>query len=98
MAFPTDLPVLTEAQTVDAIAEAEAGIAQCLQDLFCTSLTASIVAQTDPDKQVALTKTVLCAYSIKEDAMGTLIDALGNKILADKGIVSNGGDEEFCEC
>ncbi|MFA9398978.1 MAG: hypothetical protein ACERKV_12050 [Clostridiaceae bacterium] len=99
MAFPTDLPVLTQAQSVNAISEAEAGIAQCLQELFCDTLAVTIAAELDPDKQAALTKTVLCAYSAKEKAMGTLINALAKKILADKGLVAGNTDDDCpCDC
>lgn len=84
MSFPTLPPKLTQAEAVDAITEAEAGIAQCLQLLLCNTLVPAITEITDPDKQAALTKTILSAYIAKENSMGNLIDSLSRKVLADK--------------
>lgn len=99
MSFPTTAPTLTQEQSFNAIVEAEAGIVQCLQQLLCETLLPAIAAITDSNRQAALIRAILCAYSEKEEAMGTLISALADKILADKGLVCNDAvnDEDNCD-
>lgn len=92
MSFPVTPAALTDPQSVDAIAEAEAGIAQCMADLFCNTLVPAIMALTNLDRQVELTQKVFCAYTCKEKAMAEVMDALANKILADKAL------ENSCFC
>lgn len=98
MSWPVTSVSLTQSESVNAIAEAEAGLAQCLTDLFCNTLAGTIAGITDPDKQASITKTIFCAYSCKEKAMGELINALANKILADKGLVPGGDGADGCNC
>lgn len=101
MAFPVTPPVLSQSESVDAIAEAEAGIAQCMADFLCNTVLPNITALTDVDDQVALAKSILCAYTCKEKGMAALVDALANKILADKGLIPGGGgpgDGCVCDC
>ncbi|MDD2401521.1 MAG: hypothetical protein PHI90_03385 [Clostridia bacterium] len=93
MSFPVTPPVLTQAESVNAVAEAEAGIAQCLADMLCNTLFPNITALTDVEKQAALIKTVLCAYSAKESSIGDVLNALASKILADKGLVPGGNGD-----
>lgn len=98
MSIPVTPALLTDAESVDAIAEAEAGIAQCMADLFCNTLLPAITALTDLDEQIELTQKVLCSYTCKEKGMAAVMDSLANKILADKGLVPGGNGENSCSC
>ncbi len=98
MAFPVTPPVLTQSQSVDAIAEAEAGIAQCMADFLCNTILPAIDALAVVDDQVELAKSIFCAYTCKEKGMAAVVDALANKILADKGLVPGVGGTDGCTC
>lgn len=98
MAFPVTPPILTQNESVVAITEAEAGIAQCMADFLCNTILPEITLLTDINEQVELSKSIYCAYACKEKGMADVIDALANKILADKGLVPGGGDSDCCDC
>ena len=97
MSFPVTDPVLTQAQSIEAISEAEAGIAQCMADFLCNSILPNIKLLI-VDDQVELAKSIFCAYTCKEKGMAAVIDALANIILADKGLVPGGGAADGCNC
>lgn len=98
MAFPVTPPVLTQTQSIDAISEAEAGIAQCMADFLCNTILPNITALTAVEDQVELSKTIYCAYTCKEKGMAAVVDALASKILADKGLVPGGDSSGGCDC
>lgn len=98
MAWPVTNPVLTQTQSVDAISEAEAGIAQCMADFLCNTILPGIEALTDVHDQVELSKSIYCAYAGKERGMAAVIQALANKVLADKGLVPGGDTSDSCDC
>jgi len=99
MAFPIDTaPVLSQSELLDSLTEAEAGIAQCMAAYYCGEFTTEIVLVEDIEDQVELTKSLLCAYACKEKGIASVIDAIANKILADKGLVPGGGASEGCSC
>lgn len=66
MAFPTTIPVLTQTESINAILEAEAGIAQCLQLLLSNTLVPAVKEMPPSDKQIALARTILYAYKAKK--------------------------------
>ena len=99
----TILPVLTESQSVDAIAEAEAGILQCLQTFLCATLTVIVPLATDTlavaEEKIDVAKTLICAMAAKEKSIGVVLEGLASKILADKGLVPGGnGNCDICDC
>lgn len=98
MAWPAAAPVLTQTQSINAISEAEAGIAQCMADFLCNTILTEIGALTDVNEQVVLSKSIFCAYASKENGMAAVIQGLANKILADKGLVPGGDTSDNCDC
>ncbi|MDD2401520.1 MAG: hypothetical protein PHI90_03380 [Clostridia bacterium] len=96
MSFPVTPPVLTQAESVNVVAEAEAGTAQCLADMLCNTLFPNLVVLTDVEQQAKLIKTILCAYSAKESSIGNVLNGLASKILADKGLVPGGNGDDCC--
>lgn len=103
MAYPTDIPTLTQSQAVTAIAEAEAGVLQCMQEFACVTFT--IVQPTDTDEipvvkdKVDIARSLLCTMAAKENSVGKVLDGLANKIWADKGLVpGSNGDDDPCSC
>jgi hypothetical protein len=111
MAFPTNAPDLTELQSIDALADAKAGILQGLSDLFYEPLGTGIgeirfrptngslvqnIGNLDVfDDRNEFMKNTLCAYACEELSAAKLIDALACKLAVDKGLV---GEEECCKC
>ncbi|SFR63842.1 hypothetical protein [Anaeromicropila populeti] len=99
MAFPiVSPPTLSQSQLINSLTEAEAGIAQCLADFLCNEFFPEVNEIEDITEQTELVNKILCAYSCKEKAMGTLIDALADLVLADKGISPCGDSSEGCKC
>lgn len=98
MSFPVTPPVLTQDESIVAITEAEAGIAQCMADFLCNTILPAITALTDVDEQVELSRTIYCAYACKEKGMANVIEALASKILADKGLVPGGNGDVCGDC
>jgi hypothetical protein len=76
--------VPTDAQSIDAIAAAEARIAAGLAN-YLDCFLRKVVCLPDLEKQAELVRLVLCAYACKEKAIAAVINALAVKILADKG-------------
>jgi hypothetical protein len=76
--FPTD------EQSIDAIAAAEARIANSMA-AYLDFFLRKVSCIPDFEKQAELVRTVLCAFSCKEKAIAAVINALANKLLADKG-------------
>lgn len=96
MAFPVTPASLTDSESVDVIAESEAGIMQCMADFFCNTILPAIALVPDIDDQIALTKSILCGYTCKEKSVAAVVDSLANKVLADKGLVPGGGSDGCC--
>lgn len=97
MSWPVTTPILSQEESVNAIAEAEAGIAQCMADFLCNTILPAITTVTDVTDQVDLSKKIYCAYSCKEKGMAAVIEALSSKILADKGLIPC-GNSDVCGC
>jgi hypothetical protein len=76
----------TDAQSIDAIAAAEARIATSLA-YFIEGFLIKVTCIPDLEKQALLVRKILCAYSCKEKAIAEVISALSTKILADKGLL-----------
>ncbi len=91
-------PILTQEQSIVAISEAEAGIAQCMADFLCNTILPAICAIESVDDQVELTKSIFCAYTCKEKGMAAVIEALAKIIIADKGLVPGCCDTNDCKC
>ncbi len=107
MAFPVNEAILTDFESVDAIAEAKAGILQCLSELYYVpsggttdpaegTLVYNISELDDFDAQVSAMKNVLCAYACEELSAAKLIESLACKLAVDKGIVDE--KDDCCNC
>ncbi|MBU3192439.1 hypothetical protein [Clostridium algidicarnis] len=66
------------------ILKAEAKIATCLSNLLCDEFVAKIHEVESVEKRADLIKTVVCAYSHKENAMANLVRALSTYITKEK--------------
>lgn len=99
----TNIPILSQSQSVNAITEAEAGILQCLQTFLCATLIV-ITPEAGDDllvvkDKIDISKSLICAMTAKEKSIAKVLDGLANKILADKGLVPGGnGNENGCDC
>ncbi|WP_461207055.1 hypothetical protein [Clostridium sp. DL1XJH146] len=108
MAFPVTPAVLTDMHSIDAVAEAKAGILQTLSELFYEpdaapdpapaegNLVYNIEALTDFDTQISLMKNTLCAYACEELSAAKLVESLACKLAVEKGLV--GGADDCCKC
>lgn len=104
---PADLTAL---ESIDAIAEAKAGIIQCLSNLFYVpsstsepdftatgeSLVANITTLDNLKDMTENMKNVLCAYSCEEASAAKLIEALACKLAVEKGLI--GGGDSCPQC
>lgn len=103
MAYPTDAPLLSQEQSVTAIAEAEAGILQCIQEFACASLTVITPLTTDTidvvEDKIDISKKLLCSMAAKESSIGDVLNGLANKIKADNGCCDDNDNNKFnCDC
>ena len=98
MAFPVTPPVLTQEESIEVITEAEAGIAQCMAEFICNEIFPGIALLTDVNEQVELAKSILCAYTCKEQGIAAVLKALSKKIYADKGLLPGGDGDPLCSC
>lgn len=100
MATPTNV---TDAQSVQAIMDAEANILQGMANLFCNVLVGRLInivpVGTTPttdqvQRQVSDLKKILCGYTAKENAIAAVIAAGTKKEAADLGI----SPDVVCKC
>jgi hypothetical protein len=107
MAYPATITdtTLTNQQSIDAIAEAEAGILQCMSNLFfgtgadfTGTLVSDIVTATNIsiDEQSTLVKNLLCAFACKEFAIADIFNSLACRLsLENRSMI---GEECDCGC
>lgn len=107
MAFPVTQATLTELESIDALAEAEAGLLQCMAKLLCPDSTTptdgllGAIASLDRnepgiiEKRASLVKEVLCTYACKEFSIADVINSLACKLAVDKGLITTKCD---CDC
>lgn len=100
MAYPVDpnRTILSNQESINAIAEAEAGILQCMSDLFYAlnpngTLVYNIAGLNDIDQQATFTKDILCAFACKEFAIADILNSLACRLS-----LENGSMNEDCDC
>jgi hypothetical protein len=84
--FPCPPFIPTDAQSIDTIAAAEAKISSSMA-CFLEEFLRKVACIPNFEKQAELVRSVLCAFSCKEKAIAEVINALANKIRADKNIL-----------
>jgi len=91
--------VLTNEEQVNAIAEAEAGLLECMSDLFYNNTTPlgtladNIGSINDIDTEVTLINDILCSYAKKELSIANILNALSCKVALETGLIV-----EECKC
>jgi hypothetical protein len=105
------MPIVTLAEldsfeSIDAIAEAKAGIIQCLSNLFYSAevdyvpaegtilSNIELVTPAELSDKVEFMKNTLCAYACEELSAAKLIEALACKLAVEKGLI--GGASSGC--
>ncbi|MCM1989230.1 hypothetical protein [Oceanirhabdus seepicola] len=86
MAFPAQVPVLTDEESIDVIIESEVSIIQCMADLFCNTLIEDISLLTTIDKKAAVLKKIMCGFTAKESSIAAVVGASAKKSAADMGV------------
>lgn len=92
-------PDLTNEENINAIAEAEAGLLECMSDLFynkttpLNTLVNNIRLLGDIDVEATLIKDLLCTYACKELSIADIINSLSCKVALENGLI-----KEKCEC
>jgi len=77
------------------ILRSEAKMSECLQDLFCNSLLEELKSTEPIEKRITLARSIICAYSMKEEAMAKLIASL--KLPPIKYCVIKQDNYQFCK-
>lgn len=105
MAYPVNLNgILTNEQSINAIAAAEASILQCMSDLFYDvdnngaliprTLVSNVIAVNDIDEDATLIKDILCAFACKEFAIADILNSLACRLsFENRSMIS-----EDCDC
>ncbi|WP_244834188.1 hypothetical protein [Clostridium sp. BJN0001] len=86
---------------INAIAEAEAGLLECMSDLFYNNaspegtLVENVKSIADIDTESSLIKDILCTYACKELTIADIFNSLSCKVALESALIKDDCD---CKC